>query len=531
VLCWHALKPKLRGFLSRLLLTFSPCATGVLEIELLDAADLAAGDLTGQSDPYCILSVGDSAWTSGVRRFTRSPSWRERCRLFVRDVAGPSAQLRIRVMDSDALKEDDTLGIAVLPLAQCCDGATHAATLDVQAGGAGPGGGSVRVSVRFRAFAPPQRSDTGGASPAPLPRALMAALPARAARAAGALAAAAGAIAAAAASVAADAARKRAEAALWAVPADDSWALLAAAPASAASAALPADFEKVCFVSHGRTDTQVALWRAPSRRTLVVAFRGTETAKLQDIITDAKLAPRGFNAERVSSSGGDGAAGGAAVHEGFLQAFDSVRPRVLAALDDARGAGPRAKALAAASGAAATPQPPWHVFVTGHSLGGALATLFAAELAASLAAGTRSGITLSMVNYGSPRVGNAAFVAQYNALVPDSVRIVNGSDAIPTVPALLGYRHVAHGVRISAAGAAAREEPPPALRADNALAQLAAAALGGAGGVDAQAAAEAALALASLVDAAALEAHFEDQYLVALRAALQLETTAATRGE
>jgi hypothetical protein len=135
-----------------------------------------------------------------------------------------------------------------------------------------------------------------------------------------------------------------------------------------------------------------------------------------------------------------------------------------------------------------------------------------------------------MVNFGSPRVGNAAFVEAYNKLVPDSVRVVNGSDAVPTVPALLGYRHVAHGVRVDAAGAACRDATPaaqPGLAAG--LAQFAATAMGGGGPVDSQAAAEAALALASIVDAAALEAHFEDNYLSALRAAIT--SSSSTRGE
>jgi hypothetical protein len=519
---------------------------GVLEVELQDAVDLAAGDITGQSDPYCVVSVGDSAWTSSVQRFTRAPVWRQSARLFVRDASSAStgaSLLRIRVMDADTLKEDDTLGVCAVPLPPLCDGARHTLQLPVQPGGGGPGGGTLRLAVRFRAFAPPPggfgagtAAASGGKAaaaaqlPLPLlPPALAAMLPAPAAWAAGALASAASAVGAVAAAARADAERKKAEAQLWAVPADDDWALLAASPSSAA--ALPSDFEKVVFVSQERTDTQVAVWRARTRRAIVVAFRGTETAKLTDIITDARLAPKAFNAERA----GDGGDGGAAVHDGFLSAFDSVRPRVLAALDDARGAGARARA----AGAAASPDDGWHVYVTGHSLGGALATLFAGELAGSVRSGARRGVSaVSMVNFGSPRVGNARFCDAYNALVPDSVRVVNGSDAIPTVPALLGYRHVAHGVRISPAGAAAREEPSPAVPAGAAgglsagIAQLAAAALsGGAGAVDAQAAADAALALASLVDAAALEAHFEDKYLSALRAALQLELTASTRGE
>ena len=64
----------------------------------------------------------------------------------------------------------------------------------------------------------------------------------------------------------------------------------------------------------------------------------------------------------------------------------------------------------------------WQVYVTGHSLGGALATLMSTLLAQSVASGRRN-LELTMYNYGSPRVGNGAFVQQYNQLVPDSFRV------------------------------------------------------------------------------------------------------------
>jgi nuclear pore complex protein Nup85 len=55
------------------------------------------------------------------------------------------------------------------------------------------------------------------------------------------------------------------------------------------------------------------------------------------------------------------------VHSGFLAAYDTVRPRVIA--------------LVSALTAGASPDDPWVIWVTGHSLGGALATLCAYELA------------------------------------------------------------------------------------------------------------------------------------------------------
>ena len=81
------------------------------------------------------------------------------------------------------------------------------------------------------------------------------------------------------------------------------------------------------------------------------------------------------------------------------------------------------------------------VFV-GHSLGGALATL--------AAAGTKAvfpQLAVQCNTFGSPRVGNAAFAAYFDAVVDTSVRCVNGSDKVAKNPSL-GYAHVGGEVRV-----------------------------------------------------------------------------------
>ena len=50
--------------------------------------------------------------------------------------------------------------------------------------------------------------------------------------------------------------------------------------------------------------------------------------------------------------------------------------------------------------------------------------------------------------YGSPRVGNALFAGAYNAAVPDTWRVTNSHDYVPTVPKMLGYAHVDHHVML-----------------------------------------------------------------------------------
>ncbi|GMA50983.1 hypothetical protein GCM10025857_23400 [Alicyclobacillus contaminans] len=73
--------------------------------------------------------------------------------------------------------------------------------------------------------------------------------------------------------------------------------------------------------------------------------------------------------------------------------------------------------------------------VTGHSLGGALATLHALVLA-------QRGIPARLLTFGSPMVGDAAFAHAVDTRVPDSWRIVNVPDVIPRLPGhFLGYSH------------------------------------------------------------------------------------------
>jgi triacylglycerol lipase len=67
--------------------------------------------------------------------------------------------------------------------------------------------------------------------------------------------------------------------------------------------------------------------------------------------------------------------------------------------------------------------------VTGHSLGGALAVLTSPLLNLMAAIPT-----VQMYNFAGPRVGNAAFVGAYDALVPASFRVVNLADMVPMLP-------------------------------------------------------------------------------------------------
>jgi hypothetical protein len=156
-----------------------------------------------------------------------------------------------------------------------------------------------------------------------------------------------------------------------------------------------------CTISEPATDTQVRIEEV-SRGAFQVTFPGT--ASLTDWRTDAKVRRAEW-------------ACGGLVHRGFAGAFWSVKTEIFRALQDAR-----------------------RVIVTGHSLGGALATLCADAM---ISQGWGDKIR-NVITFGSPRVGNGKFAQLYNVtLGARTRRVVNAGDPVPHVPWLFGrYRHV-----------------------------------------------------------------------------------------
>lgn len=118
----------------------------------------------------------------------------------------------------------------------------------------------------------------------------------------------------------------------------------------------------------------------------VLAFRGTVNRTLNNLITD-------FDVPRVPFLKGTPEFG--SVHHGFQTALDSIWPQIA----------PRLAALQA------TKKP---FFLSGHSLGGALATLTVARIVLlktyeSLAQNNLMGL----YTYGSPPIGNGTFVKEF----------------------------------------------------------------------------------------------------------------------
>ncbi|GAM23672.1 hypothetical protein SAMD00019534_068470 [Acytostelium subglobosum LB1] len=160
--------------------------------------------------------------------------------------------------------------------------------------------------------------------------------------------------------------------------------------------------------------------------TIIVSFRGTQPTNLDNLFTDLKMIMVPFNDTKPDVK----------VHSGFLKLYLDLKPQVESAIRSLMEACPHCD----------------HLEVTGHSLGGSLATLMVYDLYPSV-----FNKKLSFYTFGSPRVGNQEFVNDFVAKIGDNInhiwRMVEGTDIIPQFPQyLLGYRHLPHEVWLEKEG-------------------------------------------------------------------------------
>ncbi|RYO78272.1 hypothetical protein DL766_007602 [Monosporascus sp. MC13-8B] len=107
-----------------------------------------------------------------------------------------------------------------------------------------------------------------------------------------------------------------------------------------------------------------------------------------------------------------------ALHAGFATAWGEIDDKVLAGIKAAKAANPSYK-----------------IIFTGHSLGGAVATIGAGYI-------RNKGYNIDIYSYGSPRAGNKAFVKHVTEQAGLEYRITHLSDPVPRLPPiLLNYRH------------------------------------------------------------------------------------------
>lgn len=156
----------------------------------------------------------------------------------------------------------------------------------------------------------------------------------------------------------------------------------------------------------------------------VVAIRGTEG--LWEWIGDADLIQIQYPRKGWPQD--------AKVHEGFYDMFVEYEHLVGLSLR---------KSIENAYRAFSKPSLP--LLIAGHSLGGPLVLLAAADLAAL--SGGPAPDNLQIYSYAGPRLGNPAFATHFEGLFPNTYQIVNLADVAPIYPPseILGYSYQSIG--------------------------------------------------------------------------------------
>jgi len=160
----------------------------------------------------------------------------------------------------------------------------------------------------------------------------------------------------------------------------------------------------------------------------VVAFKGTDSRSVYNWAENMRY----WRSDLPLPVPG---ADGSLVHTGFYASWNS------SAL---------APNLTAAAGRLVDRFPGRPLYVVGHSLGAALATVAAVDMKSRLEAERRREsesfrpLDVRLVTFGSPRVGNAAFASFVRQATRLSLRLTHNRDIVPSVPPTwVGFHHVA----------------------------------------------------------------------------------------
>lgn len=175
------------------------------------------------------------------------------------------------------------------------------------------------------------------------------------------------------------------------------------------------------FLNNNKTDTQgfMIIKNDPYKnknKTLIISFRGSQQPKdwINDFNAWHAIVPYGNYNSKIR------------VHQGFLTCYKSIRTQILGYVLENK------KEVST-------------IFVTGHSLGGALALLCAVDIQYNFS----NKFEIICYTSGAPAVGNRAFARSYNKRVPDTTRTYMKKDIVPKLPPWWfglrkygGYTHV-----------------------------------------------------------------------------------------
>lgn len=157
---------------------------------------------------------------------------------------------------------------------------------------------------------------------------------------------------------------------------------------------------------------------------VIISFRGTQADQFEDIVSDLDLV-------RTDLSGYG------AVHGGFHTAFQGIESILKEKLEAESGRG-------------------LQIWITGHSLGGALASIASTTIITHINSDDSYSLK-GIYTFGMPRVGNTDYVAaveqEYENNSVSAMRFRQGDDTVTQLPfQWMGYHHTGHFMHLSAEG-------------------------------------------------------------------------------
>jgi pimeloyl-ACP methyl ester carboxylesterase len=153
-------------------------------------------------------------------------------------------------------------------------------------------------------------------------------------------------------------------------------------------------------------NTVAHIWLKDAK--LFVVFRGSDDAL--DFAENIRFAPATLIGPGVGK-----------VHNGFYDHYTTIQPRLTQMLD----------AILKAYHGICT------VFMVGHSLGGAVATI-----AATLYTLPRTNLSIACITFGTPRVGDHVFVEAFEKHVSVRLRIADDRDPVVCLPPRLWFKRL-----------------------------------------------------------------------------------------
>lgn len=169
-------------------------------------------------------------------------------------------------------------------------------------------------------------------------------------------------------------------------------------------------FEVIELIVDVKNCLQAYVGFARDMNAVIVVFRGTQENSIQNWIEDLFWKQLDLDYPGMPE---------AKVHSGFYSAYHNttMRDRVMRGIKNTRklyGDIP--------------------IMVTGHSMGGAMASFCALDLIVNV--GFKD---VSLMTFGQPRIGNAIFASNFKRYLPNAIRLINAHDIVPHLPPYYHY--------------------------------------------------------------------------------------------